>query len=317
MNSTTANGSTVTTDPTAAAKYLADRVAEATATSMVRIGDGEGVILARPEPGDPRLGPYIKTHFGDRTSRSQLNQLADRLIRAIGNANLIGLRPDVYAPSFPEHPSELTGREQVTWARKHLPLRREESAQLDAESAHRLILLGRWMSGFQWPREALLTSAWIHFDWLESGFLAELAMRAGRIGLVSGRTQLASGFRAMGVEVDDWPVPLRFLRRDNDWTPHFPARYNELLTALKPAFPGQLFFVGAGICGKAYCDVIAQRGGIALDIGAVCDAWLGLATRPRVARHRWGQESVPEHLLLENQLKQARQLAKYGDSHGS
>ncbi len=91
---------------------------------------------------------------------------------------------------------------------------------------------------------------------------------------------------------------------------------DHLLEELEPAFPGQVFFVGAGICGKVYCDVIARRGGIALDIGAVCDAWLGIPTRPRVARHRWGQDAVPGHLLLEHQLRQAKQTLQRGADDG-
>ena len=111
------------------------------------------------------------------------------------------------------------------------------------------------------------------------------------------------------------PVPLRFLRRDGDWSPHFPDRFDELLDSLQPAFPGQLFFVGAGICGKVYCDVIARRGGIALDVGAACDAWLGIPSRPRVARSRWGQDSVPEHLLLRHQFQARAQIDGPG-THG-
>jgi hypothetical protein len=269
---------------------------------MIRLGDGEGAVLDRPDRDDPVLGPYLTTHFGNRVSQARLNGLADRLALAVRRARVIGIRPDVRARTYPVDLSSLSDQQRVAWAREHLSLRTEERERLDPESAHRLILLGRWMAGFDWPEQALLTSAWIHFDWLESGFLANLAVRQGRIGLVTGRRRLAPAFRAAGIEVDEWTVPLRYMRRDADWTPHFPDRYEELVDTLAPAFPGQLFFVGAGICGKVYCDVIAERGGVALDIGAVCDAWLGIGTRPRVAFDRWGQEDVPGSLLLERQL---------------
>lgn len=274
--------------------------------SLVRLGDGEGIVLNRPSLRDPDLGPYLTTHFGDQCAQAQMDDLADRLTLAIRRASVIGLRTDVAAASFPADLSSLTDEERVAWARENLSLRPEEYAQLDPASAHRLMLLGRWMSTFDWPAQALLTSAWVHFDWLESGFLADLAKQQGHIGLVTGRRQLAPVFRAAGIEVDEWPVPLRFMRRSADWTHHFPDRFDELLESLAPAFPGQLFFVGAGICGKVYCDVIAQRGGIAIDVGAVCDAWLGVSTRPRVANTRWGQDAVPGHLLLEKQLAARR-----------
>lgn len=284
--------------------------------SLLRLGDGEGVILSLLNRHDASLGNYLASHFGDRCTQARLDNLADRLLLAVERAQVLGVRADVAADAFPKDLTGLSNQRRVAWARQNLSLRPEESANLDPDSAYRLILLGRWMAEFDWPEQALLTSAWIHFDWLESGFLADLAMGQERIGLVTGRRDLAPLFRAVGIEVDEWPVPLRYLRRDADWTPHFPDRFNELLDTLTPKFPGQLFFVGAGICGKVYCDIIAQRGGIALDIGAVCDAWLGISTRPRVAFERWGQETVPESLLLERQLSaRAGGLAARKTSH--
>jgi hypothetical protein len=279
------------------------RVDERRGISLIRIGDGEGVVLNRPGRDDPVLGPYLTTHFGTHLDPSRLEDLANRLQDAVSGAEVIGLRPDLRAKKFPADLADLSPQSLIEWAQEHLALREEERSRLDYESAVRLTLLGRWMQGFDWPPGAILTSAWIHFDWLESGFLAALARGQERIGLISGRPELAVEFQSLGVEVDHWPVPLRFLRRDSDWSPHFPDRFDELVDTLRPAFPGQLFFVGAGICGKVYCDVIARRGGVALDIGAVCDAWLGIASRPRVARSRWGQDSVPEKLLLRRQFR--------------
>ncbi|MEM7708749.1 MAG: hypothetical protein AAF358_24545 [Pseudomonadota bacterium] len=291
-----------------AAPCVLDHIKGKRAMSLLRLGDGEGVVLSRPDLEDATFGPHLISHFGEQFERAQLDDLCSRLALAVGRANVLGIRTDVGATSFPEGFFCLSDQERVAWVQRNLSLRPEERAQLDPDSASRLMLLGRWMAEFDWPEQALLTSAWVHFDWLESGFLADLAMGQERIGLVTGRRDLAPLFRAVGIEVDEWPVPLRYLRRDADWTPHFPDRFDELLDTLTPTFPGQLFFVGAGICGKVYCDIIAQRGGIALDIGAVCDAWLGISTRPRVAFERWGQEAVPESLLLERQLS-----ARLGD----
>lgn len=275
------------------------------------------MLLSRSANPDPRLDAYLATHFGPGAEDRCLHALSKRLRSAISAADLIGIRQDVQGTEFTAAPFDVSPRSLTDWAKQNLALRPEERDSLDAESALRLILLGRWISAYDWPERTVLTSAWIHFDWLESGFLARLAVSQPSIGLVTGRPELARAFEAAGLTVYAHAVPLRHLRRDADWTPHFPDRYEELLDTLQPAFPGQVFFVGAGICGKVYCDVIAQRGGIALDIGAVCDTWLGLPTRPRVARHRWGQDTVPEHLLLENQLRQARQDERQGGSDGA
>ena len=296
------------------ADRVRQRLNEGGSLSLVRIGDGEGVILSRPGRHDPLLGPYLATHFGNHIDDSRLEDLTNRLQGAVDRANVIGLRPDVIAPRFPADLAVLSPQALTGWAQENLALRPEERDRLDPESALRLILLGRWMQQFAWPEGALVTTAWLHFDWLESGFLARLALDQAHIGLITGRPELASEFRSSGIEVDHWPVPLRFLRRDSNWTPHFPDRFDELVESLKPAFPGQLFLVGAGICGKVYCDVIARRGGVALDIGAVCDAWLGIESRPRVARSRWGQDSIPSRLLLRRQLDAAIQGDRRADN---
>ena len=60
---------------------------------------------------------------------------------------------------------------------------------------------------------------------------------------------------------------------------HFPDLYRHLLGALKVPHIGAVFLVAAGLPGKIYCNVIRQRGGIAIDIGSVADAWMGLQTR--------------------------------------
>ncbi len=306
--------------PLSSADRAAERVLDAITGdrgfSMLRLGDGEGVILSRPDLADPWTRAYLATHFGERLSQARVDALGDQLRQAVRRASLVGVRPDVRSKTAHPNVAELGERELVAWARSNLALREEERESLDPDSARRLILLGRWMERFDWPDQALLTSAWIHFDWLESGFLARLALSRPQIGLVTGRPQLADVFSAAGIDVTSHTVPLRHLRRGDDWTPHFPDRYDQLLEELEPAFFGQVFFVGAGICGKVYCDVIARRGGIALDIGAVCDAWLGIPTRPRVARHRWGQDAVPGHLLLEHQLRQAKQTLQRGADDG-
>jgi hypothetical protein len=97
-------------------------------------------------------------------------------------------------------------------------------------------------------------------------------------------------------------VPERFSRAGKNWSAHYPDRFDELLDDIQIRFPGQVFMVGAGICGKVYCHEIAQRGGIGIDIGAACDAWLGIASRPLVLQSRYGTERVPLSLTLPHQL---------------
>ena len=284
------------------ARHLEGLIQIRKGASLIRLGDGEGVLLSQPQLEHPIIGPYISSHFGSALTQRDVDTLARHLQIAIGRANIIGIRPDALTPEPAPDPAGIAEEEIIGFARRFLTLRPAEHDRLDAASAYRLLLLNRWIGTHGLPQRSLLTNAWCHFDFLESGFLARLMASEGRIGLVTGRAALVGAIEQHGITVDYWPVPLRFLRRDDDWTPHYPDRFEELLETLEPQFPGQIFLVGAGICGKIYCDVIAQRGGIALDIGAVCDAWSGIPSRINVSRSRWGQEQIPGHLLLEAQL---------------
>jgi hypothetical protein len=44
-------------------------------------------------------------------------------------------------------------------------------------------------------------------------------------------------------------------------------------------FPGACYLIGAGLLGKIYADRIRQLGGIAIDIGALVDGWVGINSR--------------------------------------
>ena len=63
-------------------------------------------------------------------------------------------------------------------------------------------------------------------------------------------------------------------------TGHFPVIYNKILAELRVPFTGAVFLVGAGLLGKVYCARIKELGGIAIDIGALADGWMGYNTRP-------------------------------------
>ena len=67
-------------------------------------------------------------------------------------------------------------------------------------------------------------------------------------------------------------------------------------------FPGMLYLVGGGLYGKLYCQLIRSQGGVALDLGSLFDAWLGLPTRPAVFSSLFNRSDdepgVPSRLLL-------------------
>ena len=66
-----------------------------------------------------------------------------------------------------------------------------------------------------------------------------------------------------------------------DGDPHYPDLYDEIVQWFKSFdLKGRVFLIGAGGLGKIYCMKIKQLGGIAIDVGALFDAWAGVCTRP-------------------------------------
>lgn len=62
--------------------------------------------------------------------------------------------------------------------------------------------------------------------------------------------------------------------------PLYPDFYQKvLLDIMNLQLRGKLCLVGAGLAGKVYCSKIASRGGVAIDVGSMMDAWAGKKAR--------------------------------------
>ena len=62
--------------------------------------------------------------------------------------------------------------------------------------------------------------------------------------------------------------------------PHYPRFAHSVVASIRVPYPGALFLVGAGFCGKLYADAVKRRGGLAIDVGSLMDLWAGRFTRP-------------------------------------
>lgn len=108
------------------------------------------------------------------------------------------------------------------------------------------------------------------------------------LGVISPHPGLARRLaRVHGIgEVAEYLLPgesrLPEARQNRRDRPHFPDVYRELCRTLAVPRPGAVFLVAGGLLAKIYCTVIRQRGGIAIDVGSIVDAWMGLNTRPGV-----------------------------------
>ena len=247
---------------------------------MVRLGDGEGRLLGFPEiVGKAELDTSLQIWFG-RTDfdPADLAALAVELRAATQAADVVGL-PRPSQAGQPEY--------------------RTVFAALD-----RFGLLSH---------APLLTDAAIH-RYLQIGlFYRELLDGLPFCGLVTCRDlapEVARVFRIGRVEQSlvpgeaQYPGPML--------GEHYPARFHELRETLTVPFPGAVFLVGAGALGKIYCHWIKERGGIALDVGSLCDAWADVG-RLRKPCHRLPlYEETPPLSLAEAVRHYNRMIARDG-----
>ena len=236
--------------------------------SFVRVGDGEArfAILMRPDLrpqiSDAEAGAigglvwenWFGEAIGETTADARAELMAD-YERAVATADVIGT-------------SSATRLRQDTGHYGYLAVQEA------------------WLRAVRPGPDHLWTDAFAHHALHGlSPFLADVLAGARFVGVVSPHPGLASTLgRRFGIaDAVDHVVPAegrlpnagdtRALGR------HFPDLYRRLLRDLRVPHPGAVFLVAAGLLGKVYCARIRERGGIALDIGALADAWMGFDTR--------------------------------------
>jgi len=249
--------------------HLKQRIEAGAPFSWIRLGDGEARFLMHLHP---ELRAALPPREADATARQiwfawfgqdlaevpadSLAALGSRLEQAIRNADLLGVTSAERLASDAAHYGFCAALETYLDA---LPDARADALVCDALAP---VALNR--------RDPFLGSLLRGLDFLgvvsPHPDLADRLQRHLNIGAVApynlpGETRLA-----------------RDAERQDRGT-HFPTFYDRLLTTLSVPYPGAVFLVAGGLLGKIYCDHIRTLGGIALDIGALADAWVGHNSR--------------------------------------
>jgi len=268
-------------DPAATARLIRTSIAERRPFSFIRLGDGEGALAAFTDKSRLEDLAYFQMHFGPDVSIREIEQIRDHLEEAIASADLIGVRDDVVnvAPQAATlNPSDKDFHEQF----RTLFALRQAERNIKAHAARRIFQsFQRVRKGL--PTRATICSQWICYDLAKLGFWDSLLSDIGRVGLITSSTTLQARLtRRFNLDVEALVVPQAVIdgarpRGSAEW--QFPQAYQRVRSALERPLHGQLFLVGAGLVGKHYLHLIKQNGGIALDVGALLDAWDGYATR--------------------------------------
>jgi len=216
--------------------------------SLIRLGDGEGRLLGYPEIVEKTsdnadcLDHSLQIWFGKTDfSKSILVDLSLQLREAVKNADVVGLPTSKQCKKASVYYYVL-------------------------QAVSRFSLLGN---------NQIITDAAIH-RYLQFGlFYNELLNDSDFVGLVTGRPQLARILKdTFNInEVRDYLIPAEAIYPSAVVGEHYPECFFSIKKELQIPYSGAIFLVGAGALGKIYCNWIKSQGGIAIDIGSICDSW--------------------------------------------
>ncbi len=246
--------------------------------SLIRLGDGESAILGYPQFGHPAryrnwMTNFFGVHAGDDAMYAPLRRDLEQAIRG---ADIIG--------TGHSRLTDAAEGDKVLQAMGGISLRTAEQNQAQ-NTAERLFL--NYHLAKLGALKGVLTSANIHIHLEQSGILADLIGGSQSVTLVGCRDVVASlGARFPHVRFQLLAVPAEYKFEKGasreQWLaqkPHYPDVYEALRLIIRNGGFGDLVLVGAGPCGKVYCDDVRAQGGFALDIGSVMDMWAGVMTR--------------------------------------
>jgi len=247
---------------------IKERVAKKIPTSLIRLGDGEGMYMNYPEyVHEKQLDDqqYIQSIWWGRDAFEQnpatkKEQTINAFNRALKNADIVGVPP----------------------VRRLLQTFDSLMSETKEVSRQARGILGVINSiGMFDQNSTVFTSCHIHTDLeLWDGYF-DILHEIDELHLITCHNHLADfiqqRFGIDTVVVHNVPAEARFenlFGQESD-NSHFPDVFDALRKTIPTIAEGKLFFVGAGFLGKMYCDLIKHHGGIALDIGSMMDRWAG------------------------------------------
>ena len=250
------------------AGLLGERIARRAPFAWIRLGDGEARFLlhhrhelrAGLDDGAVRsiVGLIWSVWFGQEFSDAdpaRISMLGTAFEEAVAHADLLGISSAERLASDQMHAGYCTALETYLAALPPDPGRRYTDAAFSIRLHESVPFFGQLLAGQQF------------------------------LGVISPHPDLAARLqRQLGIgQVISYDIPgegrLGRVREQADRGRHFPEVYDRLMAELSAPFPGAVFLVAGGLLGKIYCDRIKALGGIALDIGALADAWMGINTR--------------------------------------
>jgi len=249
--------------------------------SLIRLGDGEAVLLGYPDLIHPtRFAHWMGNFFGPyATPTHGFDTLRAYLVHAIRNADVVGLSSRKW--------SDLDDA-RARLSRLGAKGGRLTQPEKEAISAVEWGALAHLAAPLLAPGQILATTG-VHGEMEKTGVLKQCVSRAAQVNIISGndlQARFAARFPDKMLRVRRVPTEYKFAAERDGWErrpPHFPDVFEAVLEEIHRGDFAGLSLVGAGPCGKAYCDAIRAAGGVALDIGSIMDLWADRRTRSYLA----------------------------------
>lgn len=251
--------------------YLASRIKHHKPTSAIRLGDGEGNVLALCLKSLDKYKDFkfncLKRSLGiwfganrQFTDHEFLVEISQELQSVIDNSDVIGM--PYFSRIQQEYRRDNRGYSGVADVVNYFyDFREKASSKVIANSNFHILF---------------------HKYDLYKSLLRDLDF----CGLITCHRELAEKVRSLFAikNIRSYYIPgekcqYKILSTESLFGTHYPNRYRELIKELEVPFEGACFLVAGGILGKLYCNLIKNQGGIALDIGSAADLWMGYKTR--------------------------------------
>lgn len=233
--------------------------------SLIRLGDGESYAWQDDFPEEHAAMREL-IWWGTKLEKPLRDEIAGKILGAIQSADVLGI-PSLYR------------------------FARDTDENLKSYSTHRSISgLLRVLNGVDHlpPSERLFTEDRIHQICFDISTVLELGRRASKMVVVSSVVPEAIADCLSPLEgytsVEFVQVPTHTKSQGNALFSTsdvaLPFIYEDINAEISGKVdPGTLVIIASGAIGKIFCETVRQRGGVALDVGAMVDYWVGVKTR--------------------------------------
>jgi hypothetical protein len=272
--------------------------------SLIRLGDGEGLLLSMTSESPESDFKYLTGHIGPLGMDVEVViNLRDKLVKAIQGSDIIGVRNDIVNVNFGNEKFSLPKNEFLTEFRKNFKLRDVEKTP-GYHSSRRIASLQKCLANIDFQEHVQFCSAWIHYGFHSSGAIFDLLKQEAKIGLITCRSELQGLLKDFfNLSVKYIEIPDMYRDAPSPKSPHgYISQLENVFSQRLVEHPGMVYLVGGGLYGKLYCNLIKSQGGIAIDLGSLFDAWLGIPSRRLVYLSMFDMATkenvVPSQLLL-------------------